>query len=110
MPSLHSAIGSLGFLIAMSSVSLPVWAAPQSINTIPSASGLGEPITISPTPPIVEPTPATKLIEEVNSQLEGTELARRPSPQPDPSFKWQSELQNNQRRSDPGYQFFQSKF
>lgn len=108
MPSLHSAIRSLGVLIAVSSVSLPVWAAPQSSNT--TASSLGEPIIISPNPKIVEPTPATKLIEDVNSQLKGTEISRRLSPQPDPSFQWQSELQNNQRRSDPGYQFFQSKF
>lgn len=108
MTSLHAAISSLGFLIAVSSVSLPVWAAPQSLNT--AASGLGAPLSVSPNPQILEPTPATKLIEEVNSQLEGKEISRRPAPQPDPSFKWQSELQNNQRRSDPGYQFFQSKF
>ncbi|WP_187152908.1 hypothetical protein [Acaryochloris marina] len=108
MPSLHSAIRSLGVLIAVSSVSLPVWAAPQSSNT--TASSLGEPIIVSPNTKFVEPTPATKLIEDVNSQLKGIEISRRLSPQPDPSFQWQSELQNNQRRSDPGYQFFQSKF
>lgn len=64
MLSLHSAINSLGVLLAVSSASLPVWAAPQSFDT--AASDLGKSITVSPTAPIVKPTPATKLIEEVN--------------------------------------------
>lgn len=109
MSPLRSTVTSLGFLLSMSVVSLPVWATPQSEQTVSSAANLGEAVSVSNTPLPLEAAPSSQLIQKVNAQL-GTEIARNSPPQRDPSFRWQSELLDSQRRSETGYQFYQSNF
>lgn len=103
MPFRHYAVCSLGVLFSVSSVSLPIWATPQSPDSSSSASSLGRSITVSQTALVKEPNSSANLIEKVNAQLD-TEIARRFSSQREPLFRWQPELPESQHRSNLDYQ------